>query len=95
MLVECPECKNAVSDKASTCPHCGIALSSTVTASATKLESRRKLKQWSWFFFWLFVAGIVWVVAKERDQSIIPGSIMINVGMWGWIGVRIRMWLRA
>ncbi len=29
-LIKCPECKNQVSDKAVTCPHCGFPIAQTL-----------------------------------------------------------------
>ena len=30
-LIECPECKNQISDKAETCPYCGVLLSDVIS----------------------------------------------------------------
>lgn len=94
MLIECPECKNSVSSQAPSCPHCGFMVKGAV-ANPVKLDSKRKLKQWTWFFFWLFIGGFVWAVAKEPGMSNAPGSVMVAVGFFGWIIVMIRRWLNS
>lgn len=35
-LIECPECKNQISDKASACPKCGVPIASTLSTPTTE-----------------------------------------------------------
>lgn len=94
MLIECPECKNAVSDQAPACPHCGFVIGAQ-KVNPIKLSAKRRLQQWTWFFFWLFVAGMGWSVFKEPDMSRVPGQVMVAIGFFGWIIVMIRRWLNT
>ena len=47
MLVECPECKGKVSDRAMACPHCGFCL-----------KKPFYLKRVSWLFLLLFFVAV-------------------------------------
>lgn len=85
MLIECPECKNSVSDQAATCPHCGIAI--RPGGKKVPIGSRRKATQFVWFFFWILVAGFVWPFFSEGNNAAAPYLIMI--GMFGWVGALI------
>lgn len=94
MLIECPECKNAVSDQARACPQCGFGLSAHQRAMV-KLSAQRRLQQWTWFFFLLFISGMAWAAFKEPDMSRMPGQVMVAIGFFGWIIVMIRRWLNT
>lgn len=43
MLIKCPECKLQVSDKASSCPHCGCPIKATGVKRTRKSNKRRRL----------------------------------------------------
>lgn len=88
MLIECPECKNPVSDKAPACPKCGIA----VQPGGKKIPvgSRRKATQWVWFFFWLFIIGIFWPLFSEGENAPVP--YLVITGMVGWVGALVYRW---
>lgn len=83
MLIECPECKNPVSDQAPACPKCGIAVPKS--GRRVPIGSRRKATQWVWFFFWLMIAGIFWPLFSERPDNT-PGAVLMITGLIGWIG---------
>jgi len=51
--------------------------------------------EWTWLFFWLFVAGLGWAVFKEPDMDRMPGTVMVNIGLFGWVIVMIRRWLNT
>src|SRR6266567_2949166 len=42
-LIECPECKHAISDRALSCPSCGLPLSPSPSLEPSELNSARKL----------------------------------------------------
>lgn len=91
MLIECPECKQPVSDQAPACPHCGVAV--TTGGKAVKVGSRRKATQWVWFFFWIFVAGVAWPLFSEGNNAPVPYLVM--AGMFGWLGALVYRWLNT
>lgn len=91
MLIECPECKQPVSDQAPACPHCGVAV--VPGGKAVKVGSRRKATQWVWFFFWIFVAGVVWPIFSEGNNAPVPYLVM--TGMFGWFGALVYRWLNT
>jgi len=43
-LISCPECEREVSDKASTCPHCGGPLAASKDRQLEELQPRRVIK---------------------------------------------------
>jgi hypothetical protein len=86
MLVECPECKNPVSDQAPACPHCGVGRAA-ITAKPVAIGSRRTATQFVWFFFWLFVGGIGWVLFGEVNKA--AGGIMAVGGLFCWLGALV------
>lgn len=56
--------------------------------------SRRKATQWVWFFFWIFVAGVVWPIFSDGNNAPVP-CYLVTVGMWGWFGALIYRWLKT
>lgn len=63
MLVECSECKEKVSDRAMTCPHCGFCLKQPFYA-----------KRVFWLFLLLFVIAVgtfffVWSVREKENAE--------------------------
>jgi len=91
MLIECPECKQPVSDQAPACPHCGMAL--TPGGKKIPVGSRRKATQFVWFFFWIFVAGVVWPIFSEGNNAPVP--YLVATGMFGWFGSLVYRWLNT
>lgn len=90
MLIECPECKQPVSDKAPACPHCGVVV--TPGGKAVKVGSRRKATQFVWFFFWLLLAGAFYPLYSEGGDRAI-GAVMTVVGIFGWAGALLYRWI--
>ena len=43
MLITCPECSAKISDKAASCPHCGLPLNKAIVNNASKKNRRRRL----------------------------------------------------
>jgi hypothetical protein len=91
MLIECPECKNAISDKAAACPHCGVALSTLTDQPVKKLGNAKSVQQWARGFFWLFVLCLLAALIdpKEIDPSL---QMMATIGLFGWIICKVRLW---
>lgn len=89
MLIECPECKNPISDQAKACPHCGVSIGAKKTE---RLGSRRKATQYIWFFFWIMLVGFFWPVFSETRDTAVIGGIFGVVGMFGWVLTLIYRW---
>jgi len=74
-LINCSECNNQISDKALSCPHCGIPRSKTVTNVHNSVEfvdsSLKESKQFFSKSFWISSTGRI-----SRSQYII-GMIVI------------------
>ena len=64
-LIRCPECQNNVSDKATSCPHCGFPLSKAEKADKIKSMSKsvwgffRKIPRYIKSFFADSILGII------------------------------------
>lgn len=43
-LINCPECGKQVSDKASTCPNCGVTLNASISNSHSQLDNSAAIK---------------------------------------------------
>lgn len=89
MLIECPECRAAVSDQAPACPQCGHPL--TVAASRP-VGARKTYQQWASGFGFLFLLGLGWMLFQEPEQTHLPGVILFSVGFLGWLAFKWRAW---
>ena len=90
MLIECPECRNQVSDQAATCPSCGIAIAPRQPAKP--LQAKKPLQQWARFFFFMLLAGVAWIAFREPDVTPTPGPLMLLGGFIGWLACKWRLW---
>ena len=103
-LINCPECKQKVSDKAPACPGCGcpIASSGEVRATGapitTTQTTSKRLKLHSLGAALLLIVGVVWFLGNmaEVDQSggvpsPVPRFLMIGGFIW-FIVTRFRVW---
>lgn len=91
MLIECPECKNAVSDKAPACPKCGIEMSAVASAKPKKLGSAKSAQQWARAFFWIFIVCMITAVVEHNGKDPILQWI-VAISLFGWIIAKIRLW---
>ena len=83
-LIECPECKKQISDKALACPQCGVpiasALSSTTTETSTPAEAsgpaKKGSKVYPAFLVLLVIAaaGIFWLWRSATSDRAAPPS---------------------
>lgn len=62
-LINCPECNNMVSDKATTCPHCGCPISQSGKGTATLTVTMAAQ--------WFLVGTTVTVALDGRDIGVI------------------------
>jgi DNA-directed RNA polymerase subunit RPC12/RpoP len=95
-IINCFECGKEVSDKAATCPNCGVAIAVKAAALAhekklttTQLTSKNlKLHQLIWFF--VFLVGLI-MAMNQQDDGVAAGGLML-LGILGWIVTRVRIW---
>jgi hypothetical protein len=83
MLIECPECRNSVSDQAATCPHCGVAIAGRVVKKP--VQAGKPFRQWKTAFGLLFLVGILWPLFRAPDVPREPGAILMIGGFVGWL----------
>jgi uncharacterized paraquat-inducible protein A len=83
MLIKCPECKNEVSDKAASCPKCGIPL----TVKDNKKNSIEK-KEYDFFkmatyffvpFLFIFIGTYERAGANALPNAIFGGFIFLAI----------------
>jgi uncharacterized membrane protein YvbJ len=102
-LINCPECAKKVSDAASVCPNCGVAIASKreaqkAGASLTTIqETSKKLKLQTLGAVLAIIIGVVWLIGQMNSGQGAgePGAIpmLFIVGGLGWYFVtRFRIW---
>lgn len=96
-LIECPDCKKSVSDRAPACPQCGAPIATSAeqrsigTPVVTIQGTSKRLKGQLLLAVALGVAGIFMFYGGDRDSSGF-GLILLLVGsIWGLIA-RLRIW---
>lgn len=102
-LINCPECRNQVSDAAATCPHCGVTVAAANeerTAGArltTTQETTKKLKVQVLLSSAVIAIGILMLVMGNASTTepieavVLPGIVLL--GGLGWLVVtKIRIW---
>lgn len=94
MLIECPECKKSVSDKAPACPNCGaeIAALGPFAKKGKPIAPAQPARKWARAFAVLFWVGVIYIFARDRADSPQPGQIMVVIGMIGHLAAKIRLW---
>lgn len=101
-LVNCSECDNSVSDKATSCPKCGAPIASLkeINVVGEKLntvqETSKKFKLQTLMSVSMIVVGILWVAASSdpettQHSSPIP-AFMVMVGFIWYVVNRFRIW---
>lgn len=91
-MINCPECNEEVSDKASKCPKCGY------TIRKAKRGFFGKIFKWSFILFNVFM--IMWVVSfggavTETDTSVMSDAEVAGTAIGAGLGFGIQMviWL--
>jgi uncharacterized membrane protein YvbJ len=97
-LINCGECGDEVSDKAPTCPKCGVPIATMKEAQAagtqinTVQEISKKFKLQAMLSGFCIIVGFVWLTAAPTaEEKSIPG-ILIFVGLVWYLVNRFRIW---
>ncbi|MBL8258634.1 MAG: hypothetical protein JNM60_02320 [Candidatus Competibacteraceae bacterium] len=82
MLIECPECKKSVSDKAPACPNCGaeIAALGPFAKKGKPIAPAQPARKWARAFAVLFWVGVIRRTPGREDD---PASLRRRVGPCG------------
>ena len=100
-LIKCSECSASVSDKASSCPHCGapIAAEQVVTASnlVTTQVTAKKFKMHTLLSVLVIIVGtgMIMVNVGENagpDANPGPGLLVTLIGIVWFLVTRFRTW---
>lgn len=86
MLIECPECKRSISDKARTCPQCGY----PVVGSGDPVRDYeiRKLKRGRLMMVLWTVVSLIWLLvaySTKSDRWIGPPLFLFPFSLLGLI----------
>jgi uncharacterized membrane protein YvbJ len=87
-LINCPECKKEISDKASLCPQCGYQLfDKNENKTTVQLTSKELKKQQIFAFIPLFIGIIIFFTGNYN-----LGLIFFLIGaIWSFI-IGIKIW---
>ena len=104
-LMSCPECAKEVSDKAPSCPNCGVPIASAIETQAagaqltTVQETSKKLKLHTLFSVGLIFLGIIWMFgamaeggAEPSTLSVVLPPFLIIAGFVWFIVTRFKIW---
>ncbi|MDY0117646.1 MAG: zinc ribbon domain-containing protein [Sulfurimonadaceae bacterium] len=105
-LIECPECKNQVSEYALTCPNCGTPIARTEEnksdgdAHSTKQELNKKFKLYTIISSVLFWVGIIVFLInfKNNNESndlkvvMIASASLAIIGLVWYLVTKVRTW---
>ena len=78
MLIKCPECKNEVSDKAASCPKCGIPLTVKDNKKNSIEKKEYDLKKIAIYFFVPFLF-VLFGTYKTAGAGAFPNAIFGGV----------------
>lgn len=99
-VINCPSCSNKISDKAKTCSHCNIDLTSLDTDKLNTLKIENKIKQsaklmnHSFIAMLLFCGGFLflfWQNAQPGSWEYIASMTSTIVGFFLYIITRVRL----
>jgi len=102
-LIQCSECRKAVSDKAESCPHCGNPLAARPDVISgrqvrTVEKTAKRFKAHIILSTLILLAGVVWAVGScaespRGEQNVSPGAILLCLVGFVWHAVtRFRAW---
>ena len=89
MLIECKECKNKISDKAQSCPHCGIPIKDGNNQVLNYIEKRARFG--IDLCICLTIIGVVFFLAAIITGHEIFLLISSIIGIPGIIGIPLNL----
>lgn len=67
-LIPCPECSREISDRAKTCPHCGVDPSAWVS------EEERKRRTYAWAIFIVILGALFYIGSLDSEADPEPAT---------------------
>lgn len=83
-LVPCKECGREVSDKAVSCPSCGVSLRKRVASADHSSKTPLESKKTNPFAFALMVSGLIVMLVFRSSGSMTLLGLSLIVGGVGW-----------
>lgn len=94
MLIECPECKQQISDTAPTCPHCGFAQKATPVESIgihqQPITIESTSKTWKLVKILAFLVFLIGAVVAVNDKEF--GFSLAGLGLLIFFIAKIGTW---
>lgn len=94
-LINCPECKQQISDTAPTCPHCGFVQHATpiqgsgnISQQTVTIESTSKT--WKLVIIMAILVILIGVLLSISNRS--SGNLVIGLGVFLFIVAKIGTW---
>ena len=97
-LINCNECGHEVSDKAPSCPKCGVPIATMqeTIAAGTKIntvqETSKKFKLQTMLSVLCIIIGAVWLMGAPTPEEKTTPGILIFVGLVWYLVNRFRIW---
>ena len=101
-LINCPECNKEVSDKAATCPSCGVTIAQHIEMEkhekklTTTQLTGKSLKLQSALSGIIFAIGFFMSLSPESQSGGLAGIslhvLLMFFGFVWWVTTRIRIW---
>lgn len=100
-IITCPQCNNKISDKAKTCPHCGVDMDMDdekrdLLASRKRAEKLKSLSTQSMLALVLALAGfyIMYFQTPEQDSTqMLLSQVAFGAGFLWYLVNRIRTFM--
>ena len=99
-LIDCPSCNKKISDKTTSCQHCGFAMGEATSEDVlrkqqlNKFKKRHSIQNQSMLAMLLFVAGfgfMYWGGANKEDLQYNLAMLATLVGFIWYIVNRVRL----
>lgn len=100
-IIKCPSCRERVSDKRDTCPHCGYGIRDEraglpLSEAEARVKKKRaaKMQMHSYAATLVFVAGVAWMLVESNGnftEASYWSMFLAGIGVVWYVTVRIMM----
>ena len=97
-LIKCPECQNEISNRALSCPNCGMPVDDApkdIDKTTTIQETSKALKEHIVYSVIIIIGGMLFFIigAVTYRQAMIPiGVILFIIGAIWFVATKINIW---
>ena len=99
-VIQCPNCRKKISDKAKTCSHCDIDLINlneeqlVANKQVTKIQKSQRVMTWSFIGMLLFCGGFLFYYAKNVEPGTLSYYLSLGAtisGFFIYIVTRVQL----